>query len=177
MGADHQSNGDSARCHSPLQRLISNSRWVKRSFNPISTHLLPPEKLLELYFQEGDTESNSKTTLTWLSSTSCRDITLLSLPHTAYSSTTQHQCQRWREDHVRLDRDQGCRTSICQFGMQEGGCGSQQAVSLPSSASVPQSEIEGTVAKVLLLEFSSTLTISTQSLYEWIADPRLAPAS
>lgn len=46
-----------------------------------------------------------------------------------HPSTSQHQ-RRWQaEDHVRLDQNQGCRSSLLQLGLQESRCGSQQAVS------------------------------------------------
>jgi hypothetical protein len=41
-------------------------------------------------------------------------------PQTAHSPSLEHQRQGYRKDHVRLDRSQGCWSTICQLGLQEG---------------------------------------------------------
>lgn len=47
--------------------------------------------------------------------------------------TPQHQCRRQAEDHVRLDKNKGCRTTLLKLGLQKGRCGLEQAVSFKPS--------------------------------------------
>ena len=54
-----------------------------------------------------------------------------------HPSTPQHQ-RRWKaENHVRFNQDQGCRSSILQFGLQKGRCRLEQAVGFLNTLAMP----------------------------------------